>query len=475
MKTMKRYIYTFCTVFLATQSCELVDPTEVVNPNIIQDTQIGVANSTVLYNKGMERQLALLFNEIVVIAELGSDNYVNTETFFNQAFDDLDIQFQDADINALQFDLANLREGATFGLETLQPADPAATEAQRADLLFYRGFAKLLSGELFRVLPLEANGPAVESDAHIQSAIDDLLQAESIDGANASYKLALARAYHRLGDQANAVTKAQETIDLEADFLRFVVYDAVNGPTSTIQNALYDRGNFDDLQPLPRLDFLDPKHYAISGSVDSNTALQKIEEAHLIIAEAQIADGDLDGARETLRDVLAVVEGRDVATIDETVEQRRNSEEVVTRPAASDILVAASPTDSLRAGLVIDRVAQARVPTVSGTSVTDTYLDNATTEDGLLETLYLMRQEIFIAEGRRFTDLGLKMQVSEVEFLSNDNVTEADTAPLVPAFLPANGMDSFTYDPVTMVCIITNNLNAILVQNKASELVLPFH
>lgn len=472
---MRKYIYTFCAILLAIQSCELVDPTEVVNPNIVQDTQIGVPNSTLLYNNGMERQLALLFNEIVVIAELGSDNYVNTETFFNQAFDDLDIQFQDADVNSLQFDLANLREGATFGLETLQPADPEATVEQRAELFFYRGMAKLLSGEFFRVLPLEANGPAVGSGEHIRSAIDDFLEAETIDGANASYKLALARAYYNLGDQENAVMKAQEAINLDENFLRFVVYDGVNGPTSTIQDAIYDRGNFDDLQPLPRLDFLDPKHYAISGSVDSNTPLQKIEEAHLIIAEAQIADGDLDEARETLKSVLNVVEGREVSIVDETVEQRRNSEETVNRPATSGILVAASPSDSLRAGLVIDRVAQTFVPTVSGTSVTDTYLDNATTEDALLETLYLMRQEIFIAEGRRFTDLGLKMQVSEVELLSNDNINEADTEPTVPEFLPANGMDSFSYDVDAMVCVITNNLNAILVQNKTSDLVLPFH
>ena len=460
---------------LVPQACDLVDPTEVTNPNIVQSTQIGVPNSTILYLNGMQRQMAIVYNNHVVIAELGSDNYVNIQTFYNQTFDVLGIQFQDANINTAQFTIADLREGASFGIETLHPADPEATDIQLAELYFYRGWANLLAGELFKTLPAVAEGPPVGSSIHLENAVADFLEAEAIDGNNASYKLGLARAYYRLGDQVNAVAKSDEAIALDNSFVRYAIYDATNGPTSTIQNALYDRGNFDDLQPLPRLDFLDPKHFAISGSEDSNTVIQKIEEAYLIKAEAEVADGDVDGARSVLNDLLAVVESRAVSTIDETIEQRNNSEELTVRPASSLVRVRSEASDSLRSGLVIDRVSNAVVATLSGTSVTSGYLSNVTNQDAMLETVYLMRQEIFMAEGRRFTDLGLKMPVSETEQLSNSNVGATDIEPQIPAFLPATEMDAFTFNVAGNECTITHNMNSILVQNKDSDLVLPFH
>jgi tetratricopeptide (TPR) repeat protein len=480
MKKIKNLTLALSALLLATQSCELVDPTEVINPNITQETQVGVPNSTILYLNGLERQLAITYNNHVDITELGSDNYVNTETFYNQLFDQLDLQFQDADINNAQFTIADLREGAAFGIETLHPADPAATPEQLAELHFFRGWAFLLGGELFETLPGEANGTPVASEVHLQNAVSDFLVAEGIDDTSISYKLALARAYYRLGDRDNAVAKANEAIQLNeaagSNFVRFVVYDAVNGPASTIQNALYDRGNFDDYQPLPRLDFLDPKHYQISGAEDSNTALQKIEEAFLILAEASLAQGNVNEARTTLTDLIAVVDSRASSIVDETVEQRRaNVPDDEARPDTSAVVVRASASDPFRAGLVINRVVDASIPTLSGTSVTADMLANATTEDEMLELVYLMRQEIFIAEGRRFTDLGLRMPVSEVEQLSNPNVTDADVTVTIPAFLPAAEMDAFEYDTVTLEATITHNLNAILVQNKASDLVLPFH
>lgn len=480
MKMIKKYIYAFCAVLFTAQSCDLVDPTDVINPNITQETQVGVPNSTVLFLNGLERQLAITYNNHVVITELGSDNYVNTETFYNQLFDGLDLQFLDVDIDDAQFTIADLREGAAFGIETLHPADEAATPAQLAELHFFRGWGFLLAGELFETLPGEADGAPLASEVHLQNAVSDFLVAEGIDDTSISYKLALARAYYRLGDRENAVAKANEAIQLNAaegdDFVRFVVHDAVNGPASTIQNALYDRGNFDDLQPLPRLDFLDPKHYQISGSEDSNTALQKIEEAFLILAEASLSQGNVGAARTTLTDLIDVVSSRAPSIVDETVEQRRaNVPDAQARPDTAAVVVRASANDPFRAGLVINRVVDASIPTLSGTSVTVDMLDAATTEDEMLEIVYLMRQEIFIAEGRRFTDLGLRMPVSEVEQLSNPNVTDADVTVTIPAFLPAAEMDAYEYDPVTLEATITHNLNAILVQNKTSDIVLPFH
>ncbi|MEM7299426.1 MAG: hypothetical protein AAF391_14305, partial [Bacteroidota bacterium] len=423
---------------LMVNGCDLTDPTEVVNPNITEETIVGTPNSTSLWLVGMERQMAITYNSLVDIAELAADNYVNTQTFFNQAFDGLDIRFNDADVNTLQFTIADLRESANTGINTIHPGDSESTDEQLAELYFYRGWGYLLAGEIFKTLPDVPGETALAADQHIANAVLDFEEAELIDNTNASYKLALARAYYYSGDRSNAVTKANEAITLDPDLLRSVEYDAVNGPTNTMQNALQDRGNFDDYQPLPSLDFLDPKQYAISGTEDSPIHIQKIEEAHLIIAEAQIADGTLTDANQTMRDVIALVATRQVATIDDAVEGRTNDATTNTfnRPDVTTATVAFAG-EVARAGLILDRQAgDVSVPIVSGTSLTDADVNGLVTEDDFLEALYLMRQEIFIAEGRRMTDLGIKLPVSEVEQLSNPNITSSDIEADVPTFLP---------------------------------------
>ena len=459
------------------QGCDLVDPTEVINPNIVQDVVVGTPNSTTLIIVGLDRQMAAVYNGLVDIAEVGSDNYVNTQTFFNQNFDVLDIQFKDTDINTLQARIANLRVGAEFGINDIYPGDNVSTQAQLAELNFYHGWSLLLAGEMFNALPAEGETAAISSSANIALAITDFQAAEAIDGTNASYKMALARAYYVSGDKANAVIKANEAIAIDAAYLRAVEYDAINGPTSTIQDALQDRGNFDDYQPLPSLDFLDPKAYARPGGTEeSPTYIQKIEEAHLILAEAQIADSDLPGARQTMKDIIALVGTRVKDTFDDSVEGRTN-EMAENRPDTVTTMVRYG-TEPFRSGLVLNRLnGDVTVGTISDTSLDDAYVDALLTEDAVLEGLYLLRQEIFMAEGRRFTDLGIKLPVSEVEMLSNSLISASDVLASVPSFLPLD-MDAITYDastPGSETCTITYNMNAVLAANKTDAAVLPFH
>ncbi|WP_299755921.1 hypothetical protein [uncultured Pontibacter sp.] len=116
------------------------------------------------------------------------------------------------------------------------------------------------------------------------------------------------------------------------------------------------------------------------------------------------------------------------------------------------------------------------VPSVSGTSVTAAGVDTLSTEDAALETLYLMRQEIFIAEGRRMVELGIKFPVSEIEALSNSQITPEQTQAFVPAFIPKDEViDQFTYNTAAKTVVIDVNLNKVLVENKTSSAVLPFH
>lgn len=472
------------TALLSMSACELFDPTDVVNPNLTEDAILGTANPMISWIGGCERQLALISNAAVTIAEIASDNYQNTRTFYNQNLDKLNILFTDVDMNTLQFAMHRLREMADYGLNIVAPADPSTTQDQLAKLHVYKGLASLLSAEYFKALPGAPSGVLLSPAQHLQKAVDEFTTALTLATDQVTIStatLARARTHYWLGNAVDAINDAQAAITASPSFLLTVEFDATNAPTSTIQNALFDRGTFDDLQPLPRLDFLDPKSFFISASVESATPFLKIEEAHLIIAEAQLAQNNLAGAKTTLSNLLTVVASRPVVNLNDNVEGRTEAAPG-SRPNNNAVQVAASALDPLRAGLVRNRNGAGvtvPVPTVSGTSVTDAMITALITEDEALELLYLMRQEIFIAEGRRMTDMGIRFVVSEVEALANSNIPAGDASTIssLPSFIEGikTELDAFTYDANANTTIITHNVNKILMQNKAATTVLPFH
>jgi tetratricopeptide (TPR) repeat protein len=460
-----------------TPGCDLLDPTEVINPNLTKDNILKTENPMTGWVLGLERQLAIVLNEQLTIAEIASDNYDNTATYFNQNLDPLNLIFTDTDINLLQFTIADLRESAVFGLTEVKAADPKTTVEQEAELYFYKGYAELLAGELFVALPAEPNGAALPPTENLNLAIEDFKQALALTAeadSKASYNLALARAYHRLGDKTNAAAHATAAIASNPAYTRFVRFDNPQGLTSDMELGLFDRNTFDDLQPLPRLDFLDPKYHG-AGSVDQPVAIQKIEEAHLILAEVALADNSLAQAKTHLKNTLVAVNSRPRETFSD-IADGRTQDNAGSRPNKADILVAASAADPLLPGLVLERQAPAvTVPAVSGTSLTALQIDLLLSVDAALEKLYLMRQEIFIAEGRRMADLGIRFPVSEVESLSNSNITTANTTGYAPAFVKDKPLDAFTYNAATKTAVITVNMNKVLVENKTSPDVLPFH
>ncbi|MEL6629880.1 MAG: hypothetical protein AAFQ83_00350 [Bacteroidota bacterium] len=471
-------------VMLTITSCELLDG--IVEPPINQDLTeeavLGVAGSGQQVLNGVERQAALYLNEILPISEIASDNYTNTRTFYNQFLDRLDIDFTDDDLEDTHFDLARMSELALFGLNIILPGDPAADAVVEGELRFYSGYARLAMAEIFGDLPGEPNGPVVSEEAHLQAAIAEFQAVVNLAGAGSFAKtsslVGLARAYRLLGDRDNAANFAEQAIAEGPDHLREIQFDFNNGPTSNMQNALYDRGTFDDLQPLPRLDFLDPKYSLIGGTAESPAALVKIEEAHLILCEAQIAQNSLADAQQTMKDIIGLVATRRTLSLDDNREGRTHNAPG-SRPDSTDVVVKASETDMERAGLVLDRQGDnIVVPVVSGTSVTEAMVDAIASQDEAYEVLYLMRQEIFMAEGRRMTDLGIRFVVSFVEVQNNPNVSEGDAATTasLPAYIDAikAELDDITYDPAASprVCTIKHNLNAILVANKSEA--LPF-
>ncbi len=492
---MKRTITFIFLVFVAAgiAACDLLDPTNAENPNVQEADFLRLSNSMALWLQGLERQMTLALNNqsndlesgYITAAEIASDNYINTRTFFNQFMDQLTFDFTDQSIRITLAEFSDLRETAEFGLSTVAASDTSTTPAQEAELWFFKGMAHLMTGEVYHLAPADSAGPAVPSAdqfAMAADAFDNAIALATDPDALAGYHIAAARTHRNLGDPVAARTHAEAALAGNPSIVRFAQHDFTNGPENDLQEALFDRGTFDDLQPLPRLDFLDPKYFNVAepnlegDDEDADVAYIKAEEAYLIVAEVQLAGSDLAGAQATLRDLLALVAARPTEELVDSDEGRTHLAPG-SRPNTPDWAVAASPDDPMRDGLVVSRTAPIQVPVISGTSVTEADIDALADLDEALELLYLLRQQIFIAEGRRMVDLGIKWPVPEREMLINPNIPEGDPATIavVPDFLPASEMDAFTMDEAAREVTIAHNLNRVLVQNKASQWVLPFH
>lgn len=450
---------------------EVVDFKDVENPNLSESSVVGQPNSASIWLSGLERQLANVFNETLVLSELGSDNYVNTQTFYNQFMDALDIQITDPDMRDTQRQIQRLRELAVFGLDEVGPGDPNYDAATEAEFNYFEGLSYLFSAMYFSALPQEPVGVPVTSEAHYQNAITAFDAAIAIN-AQPEYYLAKARANYYLGNQSAAVTAATNALALSTDFSRFVLFDQANGPVNIFENALYQRATFDDLQPLPTLDFLDPKYSFLSTSQDAPVHYLKAEEAYLILAEANLADNNIGAARTNLTSLLDLIGTREVRNIDDSIEQRTQVEEG-SRPDSDDIVV------NGREGLVLDRQSgMVDIPSVSGTSLTADDIAAMQDDDAGLSLLYRTRQEVFIAEGLRFVDMGVKLVIDENEILLNENINEGDlgTTPVIPAFITAvvADLDAINYEPGSTTASTVINLNDILVANKSSDAVIPF-
>lgn len=462
------------TAFIAS-GCNLIDGTNVENPNLTLDQAAAQDNSAASWVNGLAQRNAVVYNEIMIIAELTGDNYVNKATFFNQNVDNGTFRDTDADFNATAQAIARLREQAEFGLGTILDNNPDAVgTALEAEMHFYKGWSHLLAGEYFIALPSEPTGVPETPAQHFQKAIDAFTQANTVN-TSTSYDLALARAHYNLGNQTQAVSFAEDVIAADPDFIRYVEYDGINGPTSALQDAVYDRNSFNDFQPLPRLDFLDPKYGDLGGTDESSIVLQKVEEAHLIIAEAQIADNTLPLALQTMDDIIALVATRTTRDIDDTEEGRAGTVQggTVIRPDTSAYEVRASASRPFISGLVLDRTAATNVPAVSGTSVTSVDIATAVAAGNAetLRLLYLLRQEIFFGEGRRVVDLGIKWPISEVEALNNPNVQDSHRQALVPSYIPSTfgDMDAFTDDRGNFQVTIAVDMNDVIANQRGNK------
>lgn len=471
---IKKYMLMASLVF-ACSSCELLKPDDIVNPNVDEDTFLKTSNAMSTWVNGANRSFATIIGSYVELTEILSDNYFNNYSQSSKVFDFPTILYTDLDVTNLQRYVGTLRETAVQGLDVVAKTDATTTEGQRYNLYYIKGYSYLLAGEYFLALPVENGGEVKGWRENLNLAVSTFTEALGYtDEADekAFIHTLIARAYYRLGDKTNAVKYANEALALSADFIKQVTYDGENGVTSSIQGYIYGT-NF---QPLPRLDFLDPKYFQTSAREARPVCIAKAEEPYLILAEAALADGDVNGAKSLLKTLLALVKARPAATgINDQLEGRYNGG-YKEYPNSSAYRVAASADDELRSGLVIDRQAPnlISIPYISGTSVTEAMIDAPSTVDDLLEIVYLMRQEIFIAEGRRVADLGIRLPVCETEAAHTPSAADYTKAQ-IPSFIPLNqDMDAFEMNKETKTVVIKYNMNRVIVKNKSSEYVAPF-
>jgi hypothetical protein len=424
--------------------CDFLDPTEVENPRTTDDDLAQAAEPTRALLPGLRAQFGRAVNAVVTVTEVVSDNYSIHGTGIDKAFDEPGLVspnvMNGTGVTGPYWNLQELRALAEFVLDDIVPDDDTATPAQIAEAQYYRGMAYVMLAENFTGAPLDRDQPAVDAAELLGIGIGSLEASIATDAAFAlQARAALARAHRIGGSAAAAESAALQVLAADPAFAFIQEYDPAsvdNGPHNfLVQRALQE------MQPLPRLDFLDPKY----TTEESGIPIAKAEEMHLIVAEVELAAGDLPAARERIARAIEAALARSSAAFNDN-DLRRNADLSI-RPRDAEILVRASPESPFRAGLVLDRPGAVETPHISGTSLEADSVRALTGREDIHHALYLARQEILFLEGRRMSDLGIRLPVMLREIDTNAAIADGDagTLPVVPSYLPArDAIDLFT-------------------------------
>ena len=430
---------------LAVGACDAIDPTQVNNPTTTDDDLAQALNPTEALLPGLRAQFARMINAYVV-AEVVTDNYSIHGTGIIVDMDEPHAVTPDlvnstgTSVSGAYWNVQELRALADFVIDEIAPNDAGAPPALVAEAHYYRGMAFLTMGEIFSYAPHEEDGAPQPSDAALGRAITDL-QAGTSFGPQAN--AALARAHRLLGDAGSAGAAANAALSSEPNLLFAPAYDQ-QSLTNTPVAFLVLRA-LQEMQPLPRLDFLDPKY----TERDSPIPIAKAEEMHLILAEIALASGNTGEAQSQLASAISLAGSRGTVSFDD-IDERRNAD-LSLRPRSAEIMIRADADSPYRAGLVLDRPAdELQIPNISGTSLNADSVAALSSASDLWHALWLARQEILFLEGRRLADLGIKLPMMLREIDQNENISEGDpgTVVIVPGYIPSTpryAMD--TYGP----------------------------
>ena len=488
-----RAIICSLSIFFTLSSCDFLDPTEVSNPRTTPEELADAPEPTAALLPGLRAQYARAFNAVVVATSVGSDDYSSHRTGLggNEIDSPRRVEPNNALISSslelgIYWNLQELRALSDFVLDEISPTDETATSEQLSEAYYYRGMAYLMLGENFVGAPVEADGAAIAAAQLLQNAVSDFTEAESRD-PNGVFsmraKAALARTHRALGNAAEAGQFAQAALDAAGnDFVFEQEYDNTS-PDASLDNlahAFLVSRSLKEMQPLPRLDFLDPKY---SGE-DSPIASEKAEEMYLILAETAMANGDYTSGRNHMVNAANLALTRATDSIDD--DDQRLNDDLTIRPRNAEIQIRSDVNSPYRPGLVLTRPGAIDTPTISSTSITEDSLMAVpiANELQLRRLLFTLRQEIMLMEGRRLHDLGIRYPMMLREIDSNPNIKDGDfgTEVSVPDYIPdGNEMDLYTpvdlYDGdgnliVNQVTIL-HDMNLVIARDRGLVLTNP--
>ncbi|UCC27119.1 MAG: hypothetical protein JSU98_08410 [Gemmatimonadales bacterium] len=468
----------FLAAMIGIAGCDFLDPTKVENPRTTADDLANAQEPTRALLPGLRAQFARLIAANTVVSEVVSDNFsIHGTGLFKEWDSPRDVTPTVANSTGTStgnyWNAQELRALASFVIDEIAPGDETAAAEDVAEAHYYRGMAYLLLAENFSYAPLARDEAPVPATQLLTFAVQDLQAATGAGGEVATAAQAgLARAYRWQGDAASAAAAANAVLGADATFLFLQEYDA-----SSIDNspfAFLVLRALQEMQPLPRLDFLDPKYL----DREQGIAVAKAEEMHLILAEIALAGGNLPGARDALGAAIDLAQSRTTTSFFD--EDPRLNADLSVRPRSSAIEIRADANSPYISGLVLDRPGNTTQRVVSGTSVAAADVADMSADE-LWYAFHLVRQEILFLEGRRMADLGIRLPMMLREIDANSAIDPGDpgTLAFVPAYIPpADQMDLFTpaspYDGngnlVTNQVTMTVDMNRILADN----LVTPF-
>ncbi|MDE2764741.1 MAG: hypothetical protein OXQ94_15080 [Gemmatimonadota bacterium] len=467
-------------VALGAGACDFINPTNVDNPTTTDEDLANAENPTAALMPGLRAQFARMISAYVVATAVVSDDYSIHGTGIDVTFDEphlvtpLLVNSTGTSASGVYWNVQELRALGDFVIDEIVPEDEDPDSAHVAEAHYYRAMAYLTLGEVFSHAPHEEDGEPEPASVALEKAVSDLGRAAAF---GPQVDAALARVRRLQGDAPGAEAAARSALGLEPDLLFAPPYDDASLPNTAVFFLVVRA--LQEMQPLPRLDFLDPKYTVRSSPVPVATA----EEMHLILAEAALARGDLAAAGTGLENAITIAKTRGTASFDEG-DERRNADLSI-RPRNSEIVIRADSGGPWRPGLVVDRPADdLDVPHTSATSLDADSVAELSDADDLWHALWLARQEIMLLEGRRLADLGIRLPMMQREIDLNPNIDEGDpgTVVVVPSHIPRTpryAMDIYTpveiYDGTGLDAELLEtevtmhvDMNRVLVENEVS-------
>lgn len=449
-------------IIMSLAACDLIDPSKIENPQITAENLLENPNGgTTALVTGLRRYFSASVGVSAFIGDIVSDNLDNRTSFyanelsFPRTIKVTTFTYDDMYINAMR-----LKALADFGISTIIPNDVLSTNEQKAEVHFYRGLALVILAENFSNFPIVEKAPAVSAAEALRAALSSFNTSFSLTTQNPmkiNCKLGLARAQRLLGDKTNAAAEANAALALPggATYVLAAQYDASN-LTATVHAAMVSRTT-NDIQPNPRLDFLDPKYTTNTTTIPA----LKAEEAHLILAEVALANNDLAGTKTALKNAITTARARATVTYNDK-DSRLN------RPNDPAMTIKADASSPAIAGLIQKRGGSSVVTAypISGTYLTTAMIDTLTSKSSHIHTLYLLRQHIFFLEGRRMCDLGIRLPVPQRQLDGNANLSVggAGTVVIVPDYIPPDD-EMRQYSTAGTIVTVKWDMNKVIVAN----------